>query len=335
MTDLVRYPLDALVSFHYYRREEQMENVVGTKRLCLIGDSGAFSAFTQGTPIQLPEYVDWLHTWLPYLTWAAALDVIGDPAATLRNWRTIRDDHQLATVPTLHVGTDPKWLDNYAREGCDFLGLGGMVGRALQALPWLVSVFRYARRHHPQMRFHIWGVTSRRVLDNVPAYSADSSGILGAAYRYATLRLFDPRTSRHTTVPLRRNDVFKVGALLRREYNVEPETIIRSTPENRHILIQIAARATQLYADWLTARHGVTAPSWAVKVPPHLDPQPPPGAAGSRLHLVDTLADTLASAATGEKPAGWGARGTRVHLVDGSTPNLVSAAGTPAHLEEQ
>lgn len=393
---LVRYPLDALVSFHYYRREEQMENVLGTKRLCLIGDSGAFSAFTQGQPIVFTEYLAWVRRWLPYLAWAAALDVIGDPAATLRNWRAMRDEHALATVPTLHVGTDPAWLGNYAREGCDFIALGGMVGRALQALPWVVNVFRYARDHHPELRFHIWGVTSRRVLDNVPAYSADSSGILGAAYRFGTLRLFDPRTARHTTVPLRRHDVFKVGRLLRDQYNVDPETIIRSTPENRHVLIQIAARATQLYADWLARRHNVSPPTWAVKTPPHLDPQPgattpggprvhlvgnsgvvspdargnslmeltgrPAGTrlhlaggggttggqdnlcsgvgalddtrpgpnTGPRLHIVDTLADTLASAATGNKPAGWG---TRVHLVDGATQNLVSA-GTPAEQEQ-
>jgi hypothetical protein len=340
---LVRYPLDALASFHYFRRDGQMENIIGTKRLCLIGDSGAFSALTQGTPIGMAEYLAWVKQWNPYLAWAATLDVIGDPAATLRNWRIMRDHHQLATVPTLHVGTDPAWLGNYAREGCDFLALGGMVGRELQALPWLVHVFRYARDHHPEMRFHLWGATRRKLLDNLPAYSADSSGILGAAYRFASLRLFNPQTAASVTVPMQHANVHRYGDLLRRHYRVDPAQVRRPTPENRHILIQIAARSTQLYSEWLTRRHNVPPPSWAVKIPPHLDPQPahvktgtrvvpvgasgsgerhelwmavcgtvtddrPPSTTGTRIHLVDSVSSNLVSLATGEKPAGWGAR---------------------------
>lgn len=342
MTDqpLVRYPLDALASFHYYRRDQQMDNIIGTKRLCLIGDSGAFSALTQGTPIHMNEYLAWCKQWVPYLAWAATLDVIGDPAATLRNWRTMRDHHQLATVPTLHVGTDPHWIDTYAREGCDFMGLGGMVQRELQALPWLVHVFRYARDRHPQMRFHLWGATRRKLLDNLPAYSADSSGILGAAYRFASLRLFHPDTGRNITVAMKGANVHKHGRLLRDHYQVDPADITRPTPENRHILIQIAARSTQLYAQWLTRRHNVSPPAWALKVPPHLDPQPPAVAAGTRvvpvgvagdgdknelwmavcgtvtdtrepgtrIHLADTLDTTLVTLATAERPPGWGTR---------------------------
>lgn len=335
---LVTYPVDALCSFHYFRTDTAMENVIGTKRLCLIGDSGAFSALTQGKPIGFPEYVEWVQRWDPYLAWTASLDVIGDPAATLRNWRDTRDVHGLATVPTLHVGTDPAWIGNYAREGCDFIALGGMVGRALAALPWTVDVFRYARDHHPGMRFHIWGVTNRRVLDNLPAYSADSSGILGQAYRFANLRLFDPRTARHVNVALQRADVFAHGALLRREYRVDPEAVMRSTPANRHILIQIAARGTQLYAAWLQARHRVTPPTWAVKTPPHLDPQPGPGD-GPRVHV--SMADRagerhgltggprlhMSMASTTNEPAGLTTPGgPRLHMVDTVDSTLVSAA---------
>lgn len=341
---LVTYPMDALCSFHYFRSDTAMENVVGTKRLCLIGDSGAFSALTQGKPVGFGEYVEWAKRWDPYLAWTASLDVIGDPAATLRNWRDTRDVHGLATVPTLHVGTDPAWIGNYAREGCDFIALGGMVGRALAALPWTVSVFRYAAQHHPEVRFHIWGVTNRRVLDNLPAYSADSSGILGQAYRFANLRLFDPRTARHVNVALKRADVFAHGELLRREYRVDPEAVMRSTPANRHILIQIAARGTQLYAGWLQGRHQVSPPGWAVKTPPHLDPQPGPPPHGSRVHAVGELNATdrmdLRQAVAGDGPRVHvsmadraGERdgltqpdGPRLHVVDTHDSGLISVA---------
>lgn len=331
---VVDYPLDALVSYHYYKGEKDMAPLVATRRLRLIGDSGAFSAYTQGTPIKLDEYAAWLKQWQPYLCWAAALDVIGDPAATLANWRRLRDHHQLATVPTLHAGTDPKWLDAYVADGVDFFGLGGLVGRALDALPWVVKVFRYVRDKHPQVRFHIWGVTNRKYLDNLPAYSADSSGILGAAYRFAVLRLFDPRTGKHTNAQLRGNSVFKLGPLLRQVYGVNPADIAKSTPENRHLLIQICAHSTQLYAAWLQRRHKVTAPSWGLRTPAHLDATP---AGGPRVHGVSTHGPDYLDAVGGTRTRTHVtsdrkdlliAAGTRIHTVDGSVGNLLAAAGT-------
>ena len=318
----VTYPLDALVSFHYYRNDRAMEDVVGTKRLRMIGDSGAFSAFTQGTPIRMPEYVAWCKQWGPSLCWYAALDVIGDPRATLTNWRAMRDRHSLHAVPTLHVGTDPRWMDHYVAEGCDFFGLGGMVGRALQSLPWVVKVFQYAKRHHPHVRFHIWGVTNRKFLDNIPAYSADSSGILGAPYRFALLRLFDPVTAKHITLDMdkRRVNVHKGGELLRRVYKIDPNVITSVTSENRALLIQCAARSTQLYAEWLQKRWGTTPPRWGIRHPAHLPPTTT--AHGTRLHLVSARAggksDDLVTAA---------GLGTRIHLVDANAAHLASAAG--------
>lgn len=285
----VDYPLDALASYHYYRTGEHVQWLVATGRLRIIGDSGAFSAFTQGAPIRLADYAAWARQWDPYLCWTAALDVIGDPVATLNNWRALRDQHGLATVPTLHAGTDPRWLDTYAAEGCDFVGLGGMVGRARECLPWVVQVMRYARDRHPHMRFHSWGVTERRFLDNLPLYSADSSGV-GAGMRFAELRLFDPATGKRVEVPQRGNEVYRVGTLLRREYGVEPEAVARSTVANRHLQLQVAARSAQLYARWLQRRHKVTPPAWALHTPAHLTPA---DLTGPRVHVVAGLVRDL------------------------------------------
>src|SRR5687768_14316166 len=100
-----------------------MEAVTRTGALRLIADSGAYSAFTQGSKIILGEYAAWLRRWQPHLHWAAALDVFGEPEISLNNFRTLRDQHGLATIPTVHIGTDPTWLDVYANEGVDFVGL--------------------------------------------------------------------------------------------------------------------------------------------------------------------------------------------------------------------
>jgi hypothetical protein len=322
----VSYPVDALVSYHYYAEDKTMAPLVATGRLRLIGDSGAFSALTQGAAIKLDAYADWVRRWREHLLWAASLDVIGDAAGTWRNWTTLRDTHDLATVPTLHAGADVRWLDRYAAEGVDFLGLGGMAGtgQAGRAFRWAVKVFRYARDHHPDMRFHLWGVTNRQFLDNLPCWSADSSGILGAAYRYAQLRLFDPATGRHHNVALRGDRaIYRLSALLRKVYGVDPGEIERSHPGNRTTLIRLAAASTQQYANWLQARHQVSAPASLATA-----------LAGPRVHVVannrNAPGNSNLELAVADDPVG-----PRVHVVaDGYGTDLPALAGPRLHLTD-
>ena len=316
VTVAITFPVDALVSFHYYGADADMAAlVINTGRVRVIGDSGAFSALTQGAHIDLDAYATWVHRWREHLYWAASLDVIGDPVASYRNWKTLRDRHQLATVPTLHAGADTSWLDAYAGEGVDFVGLGGMagIGQAPRAYRWAVGMFRHARANHPGVRFHLWGVTNRTFLDSLPAYSADSSGAIGQAYRYGSLRLFDPASGKHLSVMLRGRNVYRAGSLLRRVYGVDPAEIETSHSGNRVTLVQIAVAVTQQYALWLQRRHGhVSAPSWGVR---H----------GDRCGQVATADGPLVHvvAGTGHKQSQGqdihaAVDGPRVHLVDAS-----------------
>jgi len=305
----ITYPVDALVSYHYYRRDELMEAVTGPGHLRLIGDSGAFSAWSQGAPVVLADYAAWCRRWRDRLCWIAALDVIGDAAATRSNWLAMRDIYGLESVPTIHAGCDPAQLDVYAGDGVDYVGLGGLVGIAPRAFRWLISVFRYARDNHPGMRFHAWGVTNRQILESLPFYSADSSGIMGQAYRYARLRLFDPRTSRDNMIALDGRTPYRHRELLTAVYQIEPSEILTSTPANRATLIKLAAASTQQYAAWLQGRHKVTAPEWGIR-----ERRPP---AGTRVHLVGDghpSSDPGKNALTAIGPGG----GTRIHLVDGA-----------------
>lgn len=252
-------PVDALVSYHYFRSDEAMAALVDSGKFRLIGDSGAFSALTQGSPIKLPDFAGWCRQWGPHLDWLAALDVIGDPAASLANWRELRDRHGLATVPTLHVTTDPRWMDYYVRDGVDFFGLGGMVRRAIPALPWMVKVFRYARDRHPHVRFHLWGVNNRQVLDNLPAYSADSSDVHSGA-RFGSLRLFDPRTGKRNIIFMRGNEPYQWSSFLREVYGVAPAQVERGSSANTALTLRLHIRSFQLYSAWLQRRHQVPAP---------------------------------------------------------------------------
>ncbi|TMR97554.1 hypothetical protein [Nonomuraea basaltis] len=281
--------IDALVSYHYLRSDDQMRRLVDSGRLNMIGDSGAYSAYTQGVRIGLDEYAGWVRRWQPHLFWCAALDVLGDPDATWRNWRALRAQG-LATVPTLHVGTPQRWLHVYADEGVDFVGLGGGLTTGDTAgIRWAARTLAYARRHLPTMRFHGWGISSRAVLDNLPLYSADSSGTLGVGYRFGRLRLFDPRTARDVTFLLDGSSPLRHRRLLERFYGALPEQVLQGDASNRPLLIRLSARSTTLYAAWLRKRHQVPPPVYGL----HLERR----GEGTRLHLVDTQVGTLLTAA--------------------------------------
>jgi len=308
----VELPYDALVSYHYFRSDQTMTELTDHGRLRLIADSGAFSAYTQGVRIDLDEYAAWLKTWSPRLYWAAALDVFGDPDTTYRNWATLRDTHGLTTVPTIHIGADPRHLDVYADQGVDFVGLGGMVGMPKPNITrWLVHVMRYARDHHPQMRFHAWGMSTQTLLEELPLYSVDSSGLLTQAYRYGTLALFNPRSRRMVSIDLNGRDPLKYRRLLLDTYGIPPREVATSHPGNRHLLARLCARSSQLRAQYLQRLHKVTPPSWGINPHWNTHTRTSDHPVGPLMHAVSTRNNDLNDATTGP----------RLHLLDGMEGN--------------
>lgn len=296
---MLRYPLDLLVSYHYFRTDQTMTPLVRDGKFRIIGDSGAFSAWSLGAKIDLAEYAEWCHRWWDHFCWCASLDVIGDPHTSWRNWLTLRDRYGLLTVPTLHAWADTSWLDAYAAEGVDLIGLGGM-GRspdALRAFRWAVHVLRHARRRWEHVRFHLWGVTRRQFLDVLPVWSADSSGILGGSFTYGVLRLFNPHTGRDVTIDISNSGTgrasYRHGELLRKVYGVDPSKVERSHSGNRTLLILLTATSTQQYAQWLQRRHHVTPPSMYRAV----DVSNASGLLGPRIHVVSDLRDLIKLAA--------------------------------------
>ncbi len=94
----ITHPVDALVSYHYFPDESDMLPLVESGRLTLIGDSGAFSALTQGASVDIGAYADWVNRWREHLLWVASLDVIGDPVGSMRNWRKLRERWAVAML---------------------------------------------------------------------------------------------------------------------------------------------------------------------------------------------------------------------------------------------
>lgn len=251
-------PINTLVSYFYFADHDLAD--LSSVGLRMIGDSGAFSADSQGTPVDRDQFFHWAQRWADHLYWVASLDVIGDAAATLANWRAAPDGLRL--VPTLHYGCDPSQMDVYVDGGADLIGLGGMVrykAEPKRLLRWCLSVMRYARDVHPQVRFHGWGVTHPTLLMNLPWWSVDSSGF-SSAYRYGRLKLWNPDTKTTQVAAMNGRETAGIARLLRAHYGIGWDRIAVSNTHTRRDLTRVAVRAMQLMEAFLRSRHRVTPP---------------------------------------------------------------------------
>lgn len=275
----IPYPVNALMSFHYFE-DYDLDRL---PNLNIIGDSGAFSAKTQGATITLEALSAWGRKWSHRLAWVAALDVIGDPDRTYRNWYEMVNRQGVKAVPTIHFGTEPAELDRYADEGVDFVGLGGLVGvPTKRQMRWLIQVFKYARANHPGMRFHGWGCTSIPHYD-LPFYSVDSTSWTGSV-RYGTMVLADPRTGKNVTYKLDGREAFqpRVARLLTDYYGISPRDASYSNAANRPTIVRLASLSMAVKEVRFRKRHGlVTAPTWIT------------GQDGPHLHLAEGSATNL------------------------------------------
>lgn len=152
----------------------------------VIIDSGAFTAWTTGKPINPKDYAAWAidfdSRWrhqmasLEFMN----LDVIGDQDATWQN-QSILEGLGMKPLPIVTYGVDLKHLDR-ALEQYDYISLGGLVPYTRQKdklQKWLDACFSrvmaYRKRTGILRRIHLLGVTTDWVLKKYPCYSSDSS----------------------------------------------------------------------------------------------------------------------------------------------------------------
>lgn len=145
----------------------------------IIMDSGAYSAFTKKTEIDIYEYIKFIKRNNKYLECYINLDVIGDAEATWTNQK-IMEDHGLSPMPVYHQGEPWRYLDKCMEY--DYFGLGGIADKvtARVRIPFFGRCFEVAcdESGMPTRKVHGLGMTSFSLMKRYPFYSVDSTSWL-------------------------------------------------------------------------------------------------------------------------------------------------------------
>lgn len=291
MTD----PFRMLISYHYFRNSD-VDEILTTMFPDdpipeVFADSGAFSALTQGAPIDVHEYGRWAVQYKDWFRVIANLDTIGDgqesAEGTWANQRILEDTYGLAVLPVFHAGEPWSALERYLEHGYRYIALGGLVGRPVKSImPWLVRCFRLAQG---RAVFHGFGLTSWPPMSDLPWYSIDSSS-WGSGYRYGMVRLYDSNRRRLVQIGVSRGrrDAFKHSALIR-EHGFAPADLTGSDADghvNRQLLNKLSSVGWRRVEAGLRERHGL------IRIPGEPDGDP-----GLRLYLADSAIRDLSVAA--------------------------------------
>lgn len=236
---------DLLFSYHYYNEKkkklyalfkDKLENPDNTIFL----DSGAYSAWTMGKPINLDEYMKFIRKTKP--TYYAVLDDIQNPDKTIINQK-IMESEGLNPVPVFHMGENIKFLYQYCDQ-YDFMALGGMVGsRGIQ--DWLDSVWTEILKINPEMKIHGFGMTNVKLMKRYPFWSCDSSS-WASSVRFAQVNLWNPHRNKLYDV-----EVWKWA----RNNDIEYERGEKITGEFRNQVIAANCDAFMQLRDHVTEYH--------------------------------------------------------------------------------
>lgn len=145
-------------------------------------DSGAFTAWKAGKPIELDDYCRFLEG-LPVKPWRYfTLDVIGDPEGTLRNYETMLA-RGFTPVPIFTRGEDPSVLEDYYKTS-DVVGIGGLVGTQGNR-----GFVRGIMRHVADRKVHWLGFTDLDFIKVYRPFMCDSSSWESGS-RFGGLKLY-------------------------------------------------------------------------------------------------------------------------------------------------
>jgi hypothetical protein len=146
-------------------------------QVLLFLDSGAFSADSKNTKINLDDYMAFIFDNKDYIEVYANLDVIGDPVATWRNQK-IMEDAGLTPLPVFHTEDDIKYLHRCLDY--EYFCLGGMASgyttdQRREFLDMCFKIICNTPNHLPASKVHGFGMTSLQLMLRYPWWSVDST----------------------------------------------------------------------------------------------------------------------------------------------------------------
>lgn len=161
--------LNVLVAYPYAKKPviDLLKKNQSSVRFVL--DSGAFTAWKAGKPINLDDYCRFIES-LPIKPWRYfSLDVIGDPHGTMKNYETMLA-RGFNPVPIFTRGEDVSVIDDYYKTS-DVVGIGGLVGT-----PGNRGFVKGIMKHIGQRKVHWLGFTELDFVKHYQPYMCDSSG---------------------------------------------------------------------------------------------------------------------------------------------------------------
>lgn len=155
------------------------------KKIDLFLDSGAFSAWTQKTEIDIDEYIAFIKKHEKYINVYSNLDVIGiggkqpnkeTAELTLKNQKYM-ESKGLKPLPCFHFGEPISYLEYYV-ENYEYITIGMAGNSGKKLIPWLDHLWtNYLTNEEgmPKIKVHGFAVTSLPLMIRYPWYSVDST----------------------------------------------------------------------------------------------------------------------------------------------------------------
>lgn len=193
------YDVEASLLFSHALNKADVDKYRNMIQNKLFIDSGAFSAWTKGSTVDVDNYIDWINVRAESIDLYGQVDVIpGDIVKGATNKQVVEAaaatwDNYLYMRPkmikpegllyTFHVG-EPfnflrhalSWKDENGNY-IPYIALGGMVGKSMPIKRSFLDVcFKIiAESPNPNVKVHTFGMTSLDLLEKYPITSADST----------------------------------------------------------------------------------------------------------------------------------------------------------------
>lgn len=188
-------PISVLVSFAYMKSWQTLAPYFRRPKSLML-DSGAFTAYTRGVPVDhdalLAEVVK------PIWDEAVGLDVIGDWKGSRRNAEYALRRGVTKAMPVHHIG-DPFDLLKWYCANFPKVGLSCRFGESMAtSIRYYEQCFAHAWPH----KFHSFGWVDETALVRFPFHSADAAtwGVAGPAFRNWKFKKRGKRVQEHLSV---------------------------------------------------------------------------------------------------------------------------------------